>query len=197
VRRTGETVRSVASVEHFSEPFPWRTATLVASAIAAVELVGLVAGGAYVLGNPFVHTHPAQTSTVAATTPAVTTVAHRATTPVARHAAAPIPAKDRFTVVSHPIRPRAEVRVLVLNGNGVTGAAHAEASRLQSLGYRIGGAANAPAHRYSQSMVMYVPGYAKEARRLARDTGIRLVAPVDGLTPSTLSASKLVVLLGS
>jgi hypothetical protein len=46
-------------------------------------------------------------------------------------------------------------------------------------------------------MVMFVPGYLEEARRLARETGIKLVAPVDGLTTSTLSASRLVVLLGS
>ena len=188
----------MASVEHLSEPFPWRTATLVASAVAAVELIGLVAVGAFVVAHPFSHKHGTQTPTVAAvTTPSTATVAQKAAAPAVHHAAAPIPAKDRFTVVSHPIRPRGKVRVLVLNGNGVTGAAHEEAAHLQSLGYRIGGAANAPTHRYSQSMVMYVPGYAKEARRLAHDTGIRLVAPLDGLTPSTLSASKLVVLLGS
>jgi hypothetical protein len=37
----------------------------------------------------------------------------------------------------------------------------------------------------------------KEARRLAHDTGIRLVAPVDGLTPAKLKASQTVVILGS
>jgi hypothetical protein len=46
-------------------------------------------------------------------------------------------------------------------------------------------------------MVMYVPGFLPEARRLARDVGARLVAPVDGLTPSRLKGSKIVVLLGS
>ena len=184
----------MASVEHLSEPFPWRTATLVASALAALELIGLVLVGAFVLAHPFRHT----AKQAATTTPATTaTVVHHAAKPVVHHHVVPIPAKDRFAVSSHPLRPRGRVRVLVLNGNGVQGAAHVEAAHLQSLGYRIGGAANAPTHRYSQSMVMYVPGYAKEARRLARDTGIRMVAPLDGLTPSTLSASKLVVLLGS
>ena len=89
------------------------------------------------------------------------------------------------------------MRVLVLNANGVQGAAHAEAARLQAAGYPVGGAANAPSHHYAQSMVMYVPGYLKEARRLAHESGIRLVAPVDGLTPAALSGSRLVVLLGS
>lgn len=183
----------MASVEHLSEPFPWRTATLVASAVAAAELLGLIVVGAFVLAHPFGHT----AKQAATTAPATTTPVQHAAKPVEHHDVVPIPAKDRFAVASHPLRPRSTVRVLVLNGNGVQGAAHTEAARLQSLGYRIGGAANAPTHRYSASMVMYVPGYVKEARRLARETSIRMVAPLDGLTRSTLNASKLVVLLGS
>lgn len=184
----------MAAVEHYAEPFPWRTATLVASAIAGAELVGLIVIGAFVLAHPF--RHHAKTT---ATTPAVTTTAaapavHHAVRP--RHVV-PVPAKDRVTVTSHPLRPRAKLRVLVLNANGVQGAAHVEAARLQGLGYVIGGAANAPSHHYARSMVMFVPGYAKEARRLARDAKIALVAPVDGLTPKALSGSRLVVLLGS
>lgn len=183
----------MATVELSSEPFPWRTATLVASAIAAAELVGLAVIGAFVLAHPFRHHAKAAATTPVATTP-VTVVHHAART---RHVV-PIPAKDRFgPVPAHPLRPRSEVRVLVLNANGVQGAAHAEAAQLQGLGYVIGGATNAPSHRYARSMVMFVPGYLKEARRLAREAHIALVAPVDGLTPSALSGSRLVVLLGS
>ncbi len=178
----------MATVEHYSEPFPWRTATLVASAIAAAELVGLIAIGGFVVAHPFRHhTKPA----AAHAAPAV----HHAT-PVVHRVVAPIPKKDRVgPIASHALRPRAEVRVLILNANGVQGAAHAVAARLQGLGYTIGGAANAPTHHYARSMVMFVPGYLKEARRLAHETGIRLVAPVDGLSSSALSASRLVVLL--
>ncbi len=168
--------------------FPWRTATLIASAVAAAELVGLFAIGAFVLAHPFRH----HAKTASAASPSV----HR-TSPVVHRHVRPIPKKDIVAVAPHPLRARAQLRVLVLNANGVQGAAHVEATRLQSLGYRIGGAANAPSHHYARSMVMFVPGYLKEARRLARDTGIKIVAPVDGLTPSTLSASRLVVLLGS
>jgi hypothetical protein len=180
----------VATIEHYSEPFPWRTATLVASAIAVAELLGLFVVGAFVLAHPFRHhAKTAATSTTA-------TIAHHAAPVVHRHVA-PIPKKDLVTAKAHPLRPRAKVRVLVLNANGVQGAAHVEAARLQGLGYVIGGAANAPGHHYARSMVMFVPGYQKEARRIARETGIKLVAPVDGVTPSTLSASRLVVLLGN
>ncbi len=177
--------------EHLSQSFPWRTATLVATAVATVELVGLVAVGAFVLAHPFRH-HTAKTTTTAAAP-----VVHHTKTAPARHAV-PVPAKDMFAPLpSHALRARSKVRVLVLNANGVQGAAHAEAARLQAAGYPVGGAANAPSHHYAQSMVMYVPGYLKEARRLARDSHIRLVAPVDGLTPAALSGSRLVVLLGS
>jgi LytR cell envelope-related transcriptional attenuator len=180
----------VERADYLSHPFPWRTATLVASAVALVELVGLIAAGAFLLAHPFRHSAKANAATA-------TVVRHAAP---ARHAAvtATVPAKDMFAALpQHPLRPRAHVRVLVLNGDGVQGAAHAEAARLGSLGYPIGGAANAPSHHYAQSMVMYMPGYAKEARRLAHDVGIRMVAPVDGIRRSALMASKLVVLLGS
>src|SRR5205814_6939122 len=178
--RTGETDQAVATIETYSEPFPWRTATLVASAVATIELLGLIVVGAFVLAHPFRHAakHTATTATKAAGV-------HRAA-PVHRHVV-PVPAKVRVApVASHPLRARSQVRVLVLNANGVQGAAHVEAARLQSLGYRIGGAANAPSHHYSQSMVMYLPGFRKEAQRLARETSIRLVTPVDGLTPAAL-----------
>lgn len=172
--------------ERLPADFPWRAATLVAGGVALLELVGLLAVGALLLA----HNKAAHAATTAGH------VAKHHTAPVRR--VAPIPAKDRFAAVRRaPLRPRAHVRVLVLNGNGISGAAHAEAQQLQSLGYRIGGAANAPKHRYSHSMVMYIPGYVQEARRLARDTGIRLVAPVDGITPASLRTARLVVLLGS
>ena len=172
--------------ERFPTQFPWRAATLVAGSLALLELVGLLAIGALLLA----HHRTVHTTTTAA--------AHVVKRHVPARRVAPIPAKDRFAAVPLvPVRARSRVRVLVLNGNGVSGAAHTEAAHLQSLGYRIGGAANAPHHAYSRSMVMYVPGYVREARRLSHDTGIRLVAPVDGLTPAALRTAKLVVLLGS
>ena len=171
--------------------FPWRTATVVATGIATLELVGLIGIAA---------AHFAPTAKSAAPPPAATVVQKQQThvKPAVHRHVVPVPAKDRVKpVTSHNLRARSTLRVLVLNANGVQGAAHAEAARLQSLGYPIGGAANAPSHSYAQSMVMFLPGYVKEARRLAHEAGIKLVAPVDGLTPTTLNGSRLVVLLGS
>jgi hypothetical protein len=163
-------------VEHahpLPHSFPWRTATVVVGALAAVELVALIAIGAARLA-------PAHRSTAKAA-PAAQVPAHVAS--------APVP--------THPLQPRSRTRVLVLNGNGKQGAAGTEAVNLQTLGYVVTGAENAPRHDYARTMVMYVPGFLPEARRLARDVGAGLVAPVDGLRPNRLKGSKIVVLLGS
>ena len=160
-------------------PFPWRAVAVLAAGLALVELVALIAIG-------LVHLAPKAT---AEPTP-------KTTAPVAhpRHVRARV--VHRVRVPSVPLRPRSRVRVLVLNGNGVGGAASAEAARLEARGYRIGGATNAERHDYARSMVMFVPGWIKEARRLAHDAGIRMVAPVDGLHPSQLRGSGVVLLLG-
>ncbi|HZS24143.1 MAG TPA: LytR C-terminal domain-containing protein [Gaiellaceae bacterium] len=164
-------------VEPVPQSFPWRRATLVVGAIAAVELLVL-------LGIAIVRLAPARAGAhPAAAAPGVT---------VERHAAPKAP-----PVPTHPLRARSAVHVLVLNGNGEQGAASDEASRLQVSGYRISGARNAARHDYARSMVLYVPGWVKEARRLGRDAGIRVVAPVDGLRPSMLKGSQLVVVLGT
>ena len=56
------------SVEHYTEPFPWRTATLVASAVATLELLGLIVVGAFVLAHPFRHAAKHTTTTPATVT---------------------------------------------------------------------------------------------------------------------------------
>jgi LytR cell envelope-related transcriptional attenuator len=171
-------------VQHAAQPitpsFPWRGATLVVGAIAAVELAALIGIGA-------VHFAPKHAS--------VATASAAAAKP--QHARPVVHLRNVKLPPAHPLRARASVHVLVLNGNSVQGAASREAALLQSAGYRVAGAENAQRHDYARSMVLYVPGWIKEARRLAHDTGIRLVAPVDGLRPAALKGSKTVVILGS
>lgn len=161
-------------------PFPWRTAAVVCGGIALVELLALIAVGAIHLRPRAPHAPVAAAKTTAA-------AATHVRAPV--HAPAPPPAQ--------PLRARSALSVLVLNGNGVQGAASAEAARLHADGYRRGTAANAPRHDYARSMVLYAPGYAAEARRLARDAGVRLVAPVDGIAPGRLRTEKLILILGT
>jgi hypothetical protein len=142
----------------------------------------LAVGGTLLVARPFHHHHG-------------TAVASPARTPTAsaHHATATAPAARP---PSHPLLSRTRMHVLVLNGNGVQGAAASAAARLSSLGYRISGSTNAPRHDYARTLVMYRTGYGREAHRLAHDGGFDLVSPVDGLTPAALRGSQLVVILG-
>jgi hypothetical protein len=162
---------------------PWRTATFVASAIALVELAALVVAVLFIFGGPLARS-----------------IHHKA----AAHAAAkpaPAPAHGRpVRVLQAPAVPRlsrARMHVLVLNGNGQSGAASTEAVRLQTLGYPRITTGNAPHARPDASIVMYRPGYRPEAVRMARDLGVRLIGPLDGLRVADLKGSQVVEILGT
>ena len=167
-----------------ARPFPWRTATIVVGAVAAIELVALALIG----GTRIAHLFQPLTHSPVAAAKAAAQPAHR---PAAHVKPLELPA-----VPSHPLLPRNRVSVLVLNGNGTSGAAATEAARIHALGYPLPAAKNAARHDYARSMVLFRPGYAVEAHRLARDAGIRLVSPVDGVGKAQLRGSPLVVILG-
>lgn len=163
--------------------FPWRTAAMVALAVAAVELVLLLATGSALL----IEANGPTASQARKAAPATETKAEttRKTT---------TPAKPART--GAPGLPRRLVSVVILNGNGRTGAAAAAASRVEARGYRIGLVGNAPSHDYPRSLVMYRPGFAAEGKRLARDLGIGLVSPLDGMRTGQLDGAHTVLILG-
>ena len=160
---------------------PWRTATLVLTGVAAVELVLLVGAGAVLLGRklaPHVtHAHAARTTV------------HPKPHPVRIHVPKPQP-------VGVARVPRGRTTVIVLNGNGHTGAAGSEARSIRAKGYPVSHVGNAGRTNYPRSLVMYRPGFRAEGFRLARDLGIRLVTPLDGLRPRALGRAKLTVVVG-
>ena len=166
---------------------PWRTATLVASAVAAVELVLLVVAGVFLLGRTLApHGHGTSKR------------------PAAKHAAkAPATSERPAVAPPKPLRtasatlPRSKTHVVVLNGNGVSGAAAQEAALVQARGYRVTRVANAPRSGYAKTIVMYRPGFAGEARRFARDLNLSLVEPLDGLKPRALPGAQLLVIVGA
>ena len=90
-----------------------------------------------------------------------------------------------------PLLPRRLTSVTILNGNGVAGAAATEASRVRARGYKIGQVGNAPRGGFGTSVVMYRAGRVREGRRLARDLGIAIVSPLDGLRKGDLHGAKL------
>jgi hypothetical protein len=161
---------------------PWRTATLVASLVAAIELVLLLGAGFLLLAKPLAH---AMQKHAAAT----------AFAPVKKHTAAPI--KHKQAPVGLPKLLRSETGVYVFNGNGRSGAASREAGKLSGLAYRVPGTGNAKRQDYATTVVMYRKGFHAEGVRLAHDLHVKIVGPLDGLTPSALHGAQLAIVLGA
>lgn len=157
-------------VPTLDRPFPWRAAALAACAVALAELTALLA----LAGIRLFHVHHATTSPPAATTPA-----------------------DRASDTAvQPLRPRSRISVLVLNGNGVSGAAGTEATQLLARGYRHAVPADA-SNTYAQSVVLFRPGWQREAQRLARDVGVRTATRLDVRLPDSDRGYQVVLILGA
>jgi LytR cell envelope-related transcriptional attenuator len=159
---------------------PWRIAAFVAGAIALLELVVLLA-----LGGGAVLEAVSERVEVAARESARATQAQTERT-------RPAPAKIPPAKV-----PRRKLAVVVLNGNGRTGAAATAASRVRREGYKIRSVGNASRADYPRSLVMYRPGFAGEGRRLARDLGVRQVGPLDGIRTRALRGAHAVFIVGA
>jgi hypothetical protein len=152
----------------------WRTATIVACGVAALELVLLLIVAIALLSKPL-SAHARQAALESAT----------------GGAAIPSRPEPKRTTLS-----RRETSVLVLNGNGVPGAAAATASRARARGYQVAGTGNA-AQSYGRTVVMYRAGHRPEAKRLAAELGVTLVGPLDGIGPRQLHGAHVVVVLGT
>jgi hypothetical protein len=161
---------------------PWRTATMIASAIAVAELLLLVLVGIALLGKP---------------------LSRKAQESAAAKLAVPLPKKTtqgspvKFTVTKKPRLARTATRVTVLNGNGRQGAAAAQAARVRQHGYPIAVVGNAPRTGYTRSLVMYRDRFRPEAARLAKDLGIKIVTPLDGLGAGALEGAQVAVIVGA
>lgn len=161
---------------------PWKRATVIASVIAALELAALLVVALLLLAKPLSHA-----------------IQHRAAASVAQTAPAPkqlVRAIHRMNAPPGKARPRGQVKIMVLNGNGLSGAAGSAAGRLQTLGYKIAGTANAGHQNYATSVVMYRRGFRAEGMRLARDLGIKVVGPLDGIRVGSLDGGQIAVIVG-
>jgi hypothetical protein len=169
---------------------PWRTATIVVSTVAVVELVLILAIATAVFGGSILD---AARGSVASPAPAAEKKAQK------RAVAKPAPVNAQAVTKPAPAAPelrRGQTKVLVLNGNGIAGAAAAEGTLVQSKGYRIAAVGNAERTDYARSVVMYRPGFKPEAWRLARDLRVRTVSPLDGLRVKDLSGAHVAIVLG-
>ena len=171
-------------MEHTLPPLeldhPWRTRAIVAAAVAVIELIVLVSVALALVSRPISAkvANAAEAKVLAPVEPA-------------RKPATQAPA------VAQPKLERSETSVLILNGNGRSGAAASQASRVRALGYLVGGVGNAPRSDFTRSLVMFRPGYRPEALRLAKDVGIPVVTPLDGLTSKDLLGAHLALVVGA
>jgi hypothetical protein len=154
----------------------WRTRALLFAAIATLELFALIGVGSIVAARLLAGE--------------VETAARERELPT-RHTPTPAPTSPK-----RPVLERAETSVVVLNGNGVAGAAGAEATRLRTLTYVVAGAGNAPRTDYTKTIVEYRAGYRREAQRLAADVHVKLVGPLDGLREPDLMGAHVALVLG-
>ena len=147
---------------------PWRTATLVASLVAAIELVLLLIAGVLLLAKPLSHAMQRHAEAAAFSTPkkAVKIVPH---------------VKQ---VVAKPKLTRAKTNVWVLNGNGRSGAAASrggQAPRRPATAFAAPRTRSAPTTRRRSSCT--ARPIAATRCRLAHVLGVKVVGPLDGLKP--------------
>ena len=175
------------SVEY--EPLqPWRAAAMIATGIAAVELFILLLIG-FVLGAK-AFSHKTETATMAAIkrqAPAAAQSQNTESTP-----AETTKKKDQ----APKVLPRGRTSVVVLNGNGIPGAAAVSADKAHSLHYIVTATGNAPSTGFARSMVMFRPGFKPAAQRLAKDMGVKAVTPLDGITKGDLQGAQLALIIG-
>ena len=159
---------------------PWRTATLVASLVAAIELVLLVGAAGLLLAKPLARAvkHHAESAALA---PA------KKTAPVVHR---------RVVKLAPPRLTRSNTHVFVLNGNGRNGAASDAAAMLSGLGYHVSATGNAERQDYATTVVMYRRGFQPEGVRLAHDLHVKVVGPLDGMKPAAMHGAQLAIVLG-
>ena len=167
---------------------PWRTAAMIATGIAAVELFILLLIGFLVGAKAF--SDKTETATIAAIKREV---------PQAAETSAASDQKTTETVKKKEkpkMLPRGRTSVVVLNGNGIPGAAAVNADKAHSLHYIVTATGNAPSTGFARSMVMFRPGFKPAAQRLAKDMGVKAVTPLDGITKGDLQGAQLALIIG-
>ena len=169
---------------------PWRAAAIVAAAIATVELFILVLIAVAFSTRFFAGEVNRAAESVLPQAPAAVQSSAEPTTSSSETK------KSEASKPAKPMLPRGETAVIVLNGNGIAGAAAILADNVRARGYLISGSANAPRSDFAQSVVMFRPGYEREAERLGTDMKIKRVVPLDGMSKGDLQGAHLALILG-
>jgi hypothetical protein len=161
----------------------WRVTAFAAAAFAALELVLLVILAVAAFGLPFAEEQRAKAQAAAGRTASDPETARGR-------------AKGGGPATAPAIQPRNETSVVVLNGNGIPGAADLASVDVRNRRYVLTGTGNAPRSDFRRTIVMYRRGFEGEAHRLARDIGARRVAPLDGMRAADLMGAQLALIVG-
>jgi hypothetical protein len=166
---------------------PWRNAAFIAATVATVELLILLVVGIWLFGKFF------SDEVGKATDPSTV-----ATAAVERRLkeSGQLPSEEQAGPNVKVVLPRSETSVLVLNGNGIGGAASEAAERVRRHNYLIAATGNATRSDYPRSIVMFRPGFKSEAQRLSRDLGLKRVGPLDGLRVRDLQGAHVALVVG-
>jgi hypothetical protein len=184
------------SLPRFSEPTSgWRRAAIIVGVVAALELIALVVVALAFVAKPFADS-PQKPTQAAATSPAEGEKGDGEPAAAAAGTGQAGGSGAEAAVVAE--LPRTKTGVLVLNGNGLAGAAGQLASVVQALRYPVSGVGDAAHRNFPRTIVMYRGGFHGEADRLAKDLGLARdrIMPLDGMRPADLQGAKLVVIVG-
>ncbi|MGZ6975958.1 MAG: LytR C-terminal domain-containing protein [Acidimicrobiia bacterium] len=100
------------------------------------------------------------------------------------------------TAAASPVKPPAQVSVLVLNGSGRPGAATAQTNTLKAKGYQTGTPADAP--KRTENIVYFKAGFDRECTTVAASVdGAPKVEAMPSPAPTGSENSSCVVILGS
>ncbi len=100
------------------------------------------------------------------------------------------------TTAATPVKPPAEVAVLVLNGSGRPGAATSQSNALKSKGYQTLVPADAPER--TGNIVYFKPGLDRECTTVAASVdGAPKVEPIPSPAPTGSETASCVVILGT
>jgi hypothetical protein len=160
------------------------------SAIKGAVLIGVaIIGGIFLLQR--VDDSKANSSAAASSTP--TTVNPPATTTPPTTVTSP-------TTVAGPVVQPGQLRVLVLNGSGITGRARAMSGKLEQAGYTNQPQANTwTGHVQPGNTVMCKSGLSREAAALSQQTALQgsRVVPIPSPPPPADSNVQCIVVVGT
>jgi apolipoprotein N-acyltransferase len=168
---------------------PWRTAAMIATGVAAVELFILLLIGFLIGAKAF--SEKTETATIAAIKREVPQAAQ--TNGSDQKSAETTQTQKQK---EPKVLPRSRTSVVVLNGNGIPGAAAVNGDKAHSLHYIVTATGNAPSTGFARSVVMFRPGFKPSAQRLAKDMGVKAVSPLDGITKGDLQGAQLALIIG-